>query len=245
MTVCETETVHEDYQMIMDAFKTILVPSEFCKRVFSRQFPDNIFKVVHAHIPNPKPKPYTFYFIGNAADPRKNFKNILEAFVRLNEPNTRLLVKATCSKDIDIQFPRVEVINGLISDDKMDEIHWKGDCYVSFSSSEGVGMGAIEAAIRNKPVIITNYGGAPEYIVTPYTIDCELQELSQDDFLFKKGMKWGKPNFDQLLEFMKHAYENDVRTSNHAFTREMVGKSAILREFALNITGDKHDNTSE
>ncbi len=73
----------------------------------------------------------------------------------------------------------------------------------------------------------------------------ELQELSQDDFLFKKGMKWGKPNFDQLLEFMKHAYENDVRTSNHAFTREMVGKSAILREFALNITGDKHDNTSE
>jgi hypothetical protein len=44
---------------------------------------------------------------------------------------------------------------------------------------------------------------------------------------------------------MKHAYENDVRTSNHTFTREMVGKSAILREFALNITGDKHDNTSE
>ncbi len=245
MTVCETETVHEDYGLIMSEFKRVAVPSEFCKRVFSRQFPDNIFKVVHAHIPNPKPKPYTFYFIGNAADPRKNFKNILEAFVRLNEPNTRLLVKATCSKDIDIQFPRVEVINGLISDDKMDEIHWKGDCYVSFSSSEGVGMGAIEAAIRNKPVIITNYGGAPEYIVTPYTIDCELQELSQDDFLFKKGMKWGKPNFDQLLEFMKHAYENDVRTSNHTFTREMVGKSAILREFALNITGDKHDNTSE
>ena len=245
MTVCETETVHEEYQMIMNEFKTILVPSEFCKRVFSKQFPDNIFKVVHAHIPTPKPKPYTFYFIGNVLDQRKNFRNILEAFVRLNEPNTRLLVKATCNKDVDIQLPRVEVINGLVSDDKMDEIHWNGDCYVSFSSSEGVGMGAIEAAIRDKPVIITNYGGAPEYIVTPYTIDCELQELSQDDFLFKKGMKWGKPNFDQLLEFMKHAYENDVRTSNHTFTREMVGKSAILREFALNITSDKHDNTSE
>ena len=35
----------------------------------------------------------------------------------------------------------------------------KSDCYVSFSSSEGVGMGAVEAAIRNKPVIITDYGG--------------------------------------------------------------------------------------
>lgn len=245
MTVCETETVHEDYQMIMNEFKTVLVPSEFCKRVFSRQFPDNDFKIIHAHIPPPTPKPYTFYFIGNAMDPRKNFKDILQAFVRLNEPNTRLLVKATCNKDITIQFPRVEVINGLISDDEMDEIHWRSDCYVSFSSSEGVGMGAIEAAIRDKSVIITNYGGAPEYIVTPYTIDCELQELSQDDFLFKKGMKWGKPNFDQLLEFMKHAYENNVRTCNHSFTRELVCRKNILREFTLNVTGDKHNNTSE
>jgi|TARA_R110000850_G_scaffold243406_1_gene368230 glycosyltransferase involved in cell wall biosynthesis len=245
MTVCETETVHEDYQMIMDAFKTILVPSAFCKRVLSKQFPDNIFRIVHAHIPTPRPRPYTFYFIGNVADQRKNFKNILEAFVRLNEPNTRLLVKATCNKDIDIQFPRVEVINGLISDDKMDEIHWRGDCYVSFSSSEGVGMGAVEAAMRDKPVIITNYGGAPEYIKTPYTIDCDLQELSQDDFLFKKGMKWGNPNFDQLLEFMKHVYENDIRMMDHSFTRELISKESILQEFALHVSSDEYNETGE
>ena len=178
-------------------------------------------------------------------DQRKNFKNILEAFVRLNEPNTRLLVKATCNKDIDIQFPRVEVINGLLSDDEMDEIHWKSDCYVSFSSSEGVGMGAIEAAIRNKPVIITDYGGAPEYIKTPYTIECDLQELSDDDFLFKKGMKWGKPNFDQLLEFMKHAYENDIRVMEHAFTRKLVGKENVLEEFAFNVASDEHHETGK
>ena len=245
MTVCETETVHEDYQMIMDEFKTVLVPSEFCKRVFSKQFPNNTFKVLHAHIPTPQPRPYTFYFIGNAMDQRKNFRNILQAFVRLNEPNTRLLVKATCNKDIDIQLPRVEVINELLSDTEMDELHWKCDCYVSFSSSEGVGMGAIEAAIRDKPVIITNYGGAPEYIKTPYTIECDIQELSEDDFLFKKGMKWGKPNFDQLLEFMKHAYENNVRTCNHDFTRELVCRKNILREFTLNVTGDEHHESGK
>ena len=33
MTVCETETVHEDYGMIMDVFHRVAVPSEFCKRV--------------------------------------------------------------------------------------------------------------------------------------------------------------------------------------------------------------------
>ena len=50
----------------------------------------------------------------------------------------------------------------------MEDIHAKSDCYVSFSSSEGIGLGAVEAALRNKPVIITDFGGAPEYIKTPY-----------------------------------------------------------------------------
>ena len=84
MTVCETETVHEDYGLIMKEFKRVAVPSEFCKRVLSRQFPDNDFYVIHAHIPIPKEKPYVFYHIGNIMDPRKKFRDILQAFVRLN-----------------------------------------------------------------------------------------------------------------------------------------------------------------
>ena len=39
MTVCETETVHEDYGKLFDLFDRIAVASEFCKKVFSRQFP--------------------------------------------------------------------------------------------------------------------------------------------------------------------------------------------------------------
>lgn len=245
MTVCETETVHEDYGLLFKEFETIFVPSEFCKKVLSRQFPDTTFKVIHAHIPVAKKRPYVFYHIGNIMDPRKNFKKIIEAFVRMNDPNTRLLVKATCNQDVDIQLPRVEVINGLLSDEKMSEIHDMGDCYVSFSHSEGVGMGAVEAALRNKPVIIADYGGAPEYIKTPYTINCELQQLEKDDFLFKKGMYWGNPNFDQLLEFMKHARNNNVLHMDHSHTRQLVSKENVLREFVDNIISDKNDDTRE
>ena len=241
MTVCETETVHEDYGLIMKEFKRVAVPSEFCKRVLSKQFPENEFYVIHAHIPPPPEKPYTFYHIGNIMDPRKKFRDIIQAFARLNEPNTRLVVKATCNQDVDIQFPRIKVINGLISDEEMDKLHDSCDCYVSFSHSEGVGMGAVEAAMRDKPVIITSYGGASEYINTPYTIDCGLQELERDDFLFKKGMTWGKPNFDQLLEFMRHAYDNRVRYMNHEHTRNLVGRENVLKEFILNVVGEKDD----
>jgi glycosyltransferase involved in cell wall biosynthesis len=245
MTVCETETVHEDYGLIMKEFKRVAVPSAFCKRVLSKQFPDNEFYIIHAHIPQPPEKPYTFYHIGNIMDPRKKFRDVLQAFIRLNEPNTRLVIKATAKTDVHIQLPRVEVINGLLNDEEMDQLHERCDCYVNFSHSEGVGMGAVEAALRDKPVIITEYGGASEYIKTPYTIECGLQELEKDDFLFKKGMVWGDPNFDQLLEYMRHAYENRVRVMDHEHTKKLVGRENVLKEFILNVIGGENDKADE
>ena len=47
---------------VFDMFDRIAVPSEFCKRVFSRQFPNKEFYIIHAHIPS---EPYVFYHIGN------------------------------------------------------------------------------------------------------------------------------------------------------------------------------------
>ena len=241
MTVCETETVHEDYGKLFELFDRIAVPSEFCKKVFSRQFPNTEFYVVRAHIPHTDK--YTFYHIGNIMDQRKNFRGILEAFVRLNKPDAKLIVKATCNQSVQIKLPNVEVINGLVSDEEMDKIHRLSDCYVSFSSSEGVGMGAVEAAMRDKPVIITDYGGAPEYVKTPYTIDCELQELQNDDFLFKKGMQWGKPNKEQLLEFMNDAYEKRLRYMDHSHTKQLVGKEHVSQQFINDVIGKENDES--
>jgi len=241
MTVCETETVHEDYGKLFELFDRIAVPSEFCKKVFSRQFPNTEFYVVRAHIPHTDK--YTFYHIGNIMDQRKNFRDILEAFVRLNKPDAKLIVKATCNQSVQIKLPNVEVINGLVSDEEMDKIHRLSDCYVSFSSSEGVGMGAVEAAMRDKPVIITDYGGAPEYVKTPYTIDCELQELQNDDFLFKKGMQWGKPNKEQLLEFMNDAYEKRLRYMDHSHTKRLVGKEHVSQQFINDVIGKENDES--
>ena len=104
MTICETETVHELYGSLFEHFSKIIVASEFCKKVFSRQFPNTEFIVWRAHIPTvptlslppsydleiPKNK-YIFYHIGNIIDQRKNIKGILEAFLRLNKPKETLV----------------------------------------------------------------------------------------------------------------------------------------------------------
>jgi len=39
MTICETETVHEDYGLIMKEFKRVAVSSEFCKEGFLSSIP--------------------------------------------------------------------------------------------------------------------------------------------------------------------------------------------------------------
>ena len=242
MTVCETETVHEDYGKLFALFDKIAVPSEFCRRVFSRQFPDIKFYIIHVHIPDKRP--YTFYHIGNVYDPRKNFNKILETFVRMNKYDARLVIKATCKEPVLARIPNVEIINGLLSDEEMENIHARCDCYVSFSSSEGVGMGAVEAALRNKPVIITEYGGAPEYIETPYMIKCGLQYLVKDDFLFKAGMQWGKPDEDQLREFMEDAYTKKLRYMDHPRTRVLTSRESVLHEFISNVISEEGNDTS-
>jgi glycosyltransferase involved in cell wall biosynthesis len=174
-----------------------------------------------------------FYHIGNIIDQRKNFKKILEAFIRLNAPDTLLVVKATCVKPIELKIPNVFIINGLLPHEEIERIHNQSDCYVSFSSSEGIGMGAVEAALHNKPVIITEYGGAVEYIKTPYTVRCELQEIPNDDFLFKKGMLWGKPKFEDLCKFMEDAYKQKLRFMDHSHTRRVVDPLKIYKTLTL------------
>ena len=237
MTICETETVHELYGELFKLFSTIYVSSVFCQNVFSKQFPETKFEIIRTYVPLLKEVPhnrdtdtYIFYHIGNVQDPRKQTKKIIEAFLRLNLPNSLLVLKATCKETISWKIPRVHIINGLLSNEEIQAIHERCHCYVSFSHSEGVGMGAVEAALYDKPVIITEYSAPKEYIKTPYVINCKLCEIEQDDFLFKKGMVWGKPDFGQLMEFMKDAYDTKRTRMNHTFTKDLVSAENVKHQ---------------
>lgn len=228
MTICETETVHPSYQMLVDRYKTLYVASEFCQNVFKKQFPEGTWRLLHlwASAPtgplrcNPTTTPYIFYTIGNVADPRKNIGSLIKALD--NFPDARLLIKATCTQPIQCDHPRVTVINGLLSDEQMENVHAKGHCYVNCSHSEGVGMGAVEAALRNKPVIITNYGGLKEYVRTPWTVECDLGPIGFDDFLFTTDLVWGHPRYDDLVRHMAECYNGRITTWDHSHTLGLV-----------------------
>ena len=234
MTVCETETVHPDYGKLFNIFKTILVPSDFCKKVFARQFIKNNFIVVRHWEPLPPPCPdrtnakkYVFYHIGNIIDHRKQINHIIRAFEELNLPDSQLVLKATCKVPVNVNVPNVLIMNGLLPEEHLHRIHDVCDCYVSFSHSEGVGMGAVEAALRDKPVIISEYGGAREYINTEYKIRCKMKTVGVNDFLYSAYMLWGDPDYESLKKYMKDAYDKKLRNVDHKYTRILMESETI------------------
>ena len=228
MTICETETVNPVYG-ILSKYKTLYVASDFCKKVFERQFPNVTWKVLrllaYEH-PYKSPRgdaPYTFYTIGNVADPRKNISGLLNAFLNCGfGEKARLVLKATCIHPRELKLPGIVVINGLLSDEAIDKIHDSCHCYVNCSHSEGVGMGAVEAAMRNKPVIISDYGGLKEYVKTPWVISCTKGPIGFDDFLFTKDLEWGHPKIEDLMAHLKDCFEKRVSVWDHSHTHEMM-----------------------
>jgi hypothetical protein len=85
-------------------------------------------------------------------------------------------------------------------------------------------MGAVEAALYDKPIIISDYGGLKEYVKTPYIVRCSKSPIGFDDFLFTKDLVWGQPDLNHLVELMKHCYDQGITCWDHSFTRDLVGK---------------------
>lgn len=243
-TICETRPVHKDYGKLLELSDTIWTSSEFCSGVLKEQFPSAHFPVLYLYAPIPKyivsndlviPKAdYIFYHIGNILDNRKNIKRLIEAFYRSQVPNSLLVLKATCRAAVSHTFPNVYIINDFLSAQQMEQLHRKCHCYVSFSHSEGAGMGAVEAALRDKPVIIQEYGATKEYIPdTPFIVRCTETPVGVDDFLFCKEHMWGEPSMDDMIRHMKKVSGEKITHWDHSGTRSLMSnvKNKMLEMF--------------
>lgn len=228
MTICETEPVNPAYGKLTK-YKTLYVASDFCKQVFEKQFPGVNWKILHLYaegtpkVPKPLQEPYIFYTIGNIMDPRKNIRGLIDAYLRCNFGNAaHLVLKATCLQDVPWRIPGVSVINGLLTDEELEQVHDGSHCYVNCSHSEGVGMGAVEAALRNKPVIITDFGGLKEYVKTPWVVPCTKGPIGFNDFLFTADQNWGFPSGEELQKCLRDCFDKKVTNWDHAHTRELM-----------------------
>ena len=255
MTVSETEPVNPAYGLLA-RYKTIWCPSEFSRSALARQFPNVEWKLLRHYTPerphihpieadHGKQPPYTFYTIGNVADPRKNIQGLINAFLSCGfGDQARLVLKATCVQPMSLKIPGVVVINGLLSDEALEKVHTSCHCYVNCSHSEGVGMGAVEAALRSKPVIITDYGGLKEYVQTPRVVPCTKGSIGFDDFLFTKDLEWGHPSQEYLVEALRDCFKNRVTFWDHSHTRTLMNEVKQLLPSLLGACPDSQGSDS-
>ena len=90
----------------------------------------------------------------------------------------------------------------------MNYIHKIGNCFVSTSYSEGVGLGMIDAAYYGNTIITNSFSGILEYL--PYILSCNFVLTNvEDDYVFYDSKQiWGTPLKEDVINKMKIAFKN-------------------------------------
>ncbi len=111
-------------------------------------------------------------------------------------------------------LPEIVLSTRTLSEAEMDDLHRRGDCYLSLSRGEGWGLGAFDAAAWGKPVIVTGWGATPEFLPDgyPYLVDYDLIATTDDEpdafWNPAPGGRWAKARVSHAATLLRHVYEH-------------------------------------
>lgn len=230
-------------------------------------------------------KPYTFYSCFQWSE-RKNPVGLLRAYWAEFSGNTDVVLRLKLYlKDQDqnelqrinleinnlmrqtrmpfSQRPKVELETRHLSDAEILDFHRQGDCYVSASRGEGLGLGAITAMGLGKPCILSMASGHSDFIrddvenQNAFVVGCgRSPTMSVGNYApFYEGTNWwSEPDLGQLANQMSFVYRNRNNTAADCQNPSTVGKnaassvreiynfktnSALIRQALENLLGDK------
>jgi len=115
------------------------------------------------------------------------------------------------------EFPRpakLHLIAKTVPQTVIDQLHTRGDCFVSLAYGEGWGLGSFDAGLFGNPSVITGWGGQLDFLGQDYPllVDYELEpttvvapdihrETSDDQF-------WACANTRHAGKLMRWVFEN-------------------------------------
>lgn len=199
---------------------------------------------------------FLFYTL-NEWTPRKGIEDIIQAFLEEFDGNddVALFIKSSVvPKDVGdayiasqrIKFkrpPRIVLDCTDISDVDIAGLHKRGDCYVALTRAEGLGLGACEAAMSDKPVIMTGYGGQLDYLKGIFYVSfweepvnmcsklygdhssCDDNGCKHNYLYVPKEQRWGVPSLMDAKATMRYVYEHYSDTKKLTeFTKQYIRK---------------------
>jgi glycosyltransferase involved in cell wall biosynthesis len=131
------------------------------------------------------------------------------AYTVANSDRLKTRLKTIC--DQYQNTPRIILDTTLRPDDFIDNLVTHCDVYLSLCNSEGVGLGACQAALKGKIIVMTGFGGQTEYVKEGCWINYKLNAVNvPTNFVewIKPPQRWGYPSIDHAIKKLHDIYAN-------------------------------------
>jgi protein-tyrosine phosphatase len=200
---------------------------------------------------------FVFYAISQFT-PRKNFPAVLKAYLTEFQNNEKVtLVLKTylinpgvqsekekiiqAVKDIKAklylkQYPKIVLVSDLLSREQIFQLHQRGDCCLSFHSSEGFGLTPAEAMFMGKPVVATDYSATTDFIseATGFPVKYQMTPVFGMPWENYVGTdEWADINIIDAKKQMRYVYEHQ----EEAKQKGLVGQQFIKDNFSYEKVG--------
>lgn len=199
---------------------------------------------------------YTFTIMGTLSI-RKNSGAVISAFIDLfkDKDDVRLIVKTQSGTHGHMEFDKsvgdIKIIDAIYDDKQMRNLMKETDCFVFPTHGEGFGLPPIEAAATGLPVIIAANTGMLEYADPRYFLVVSSDKKAPAQRYPKDWGdvgNWYMPDYDELKEKMKWAYDNQVEAAKMGLeASNYIRKNFDYRDKAQEIINaiEKHMNGVE
>jgi len=243
----ETDVIPESWRPLLNQVMEIWVPCQYNLETVKKYTRVPVFEVPLPVRPDNsiidcdelnrlysiRESDFVFYGIF-AWQNRKLPLGTIEAFLRAfqTEMNTVLILKthyqfvseATVKAEVCSlrqRLPskaRVIVAGGIWPEERIMQLHKRGNCYVSLHRSEGWGYPLFDAASYSKPVISTNFAAPAEYLNPNYhhMIDFKLVTVDEEFQNYTQSMQWAEPDLEHASASMRFVYENQREARTRA-----------------------------
>ena len=145
--------------------------------------------------------------------------------------------------------PDIMLSTRSLHQDEIDRLHLRGDCFVCLSRGEGWGLGAFEAAAFGKPVVVTGWSAAREFLPEdyPYFVDYDLIPTTDDQpdawWQPRKGEHWAKARIPHAAALLRHVFSHREEARSWGRTAqshvlENFGRARITRRLLQALSPD-------
>jgi hypothetical protein len=113
--------------------------------------------------------------------------------------------------------PRVHLAVQHWPQPAIDALHARADCFVNLSRSEGWGLPTFDAGIAGTPVVVTGWGGSPEFLPAdyPYLVDFDLVPTDsdpKDDWIdVAPDRRWARARRDHAVDLLRTIHREPER----------------------------------